>query len=254
MPPGEVACAECSGLGVYRKWPRVQLAERSSTVSCWIRRHDGLLPALFFYNTLGDYVKCAKLEVSIDGGWLILVVVAFLSKTLLKWVYLSRVGYRSPTLHLHADRLAWSAARTAADLQQWPTDFAHAWIRLRLVCDKNIRFEERCLLFPKWGLFIKTSWPVALRCHIDWICRLQLWWPFQRSWHIKKARETRLTACRSLSQNARPAAGMSTRQIPPQLTHGATLPYRLNVLHVIVVTFSTIVAYPKSQKNMHNGL
>ena len=52
----------------------------------------------------------------------------------------------------------------------------------------------------------------------------------------------------------RPAAGMSTRQIPPQLTHGATLPYRLNVLHVIVVTFSTIVAYPKSQKNMHNGL
>ena len=48
--------------------------------------------------------------------------------------------------------------------------------------------------------------------------------------------------------------GMSTRQIPPQLTHGATLPYRLNVLHVIVVTFSTIVAYPKSQRNMHNGL
>ena len=47
---------------------------------------------------------------------------------------------------------------------------------------------------------------------------------------------------------------MSTRQIPTQLTHGATLPYRLNVLHVIVVTFSTIVAYPKSQRNMHNGL
>ena len=89
---------------------------------------------------------------------------------------------------------------------------------------------------------------MALRCHIDWMCCLQLWWPFQRSWHIKKARETRITACRSLSQNARPAAGMSTRQIPPQLTYGATLPYRLNVLHVIVVTFSTIVAYPKSQK------
>ena len=61
----------------------------------------------------------------------------------------------------------------------------------------------------------------------------------------QKARETRITACRSLSQNARPAAGMYTRQIPPQLTHGATLPYRLNVLHVIVVTFSTVVAYPK---------
>ena len=45
--------------------------ERSSTVSCWIRRHDGLLPALFFYNTPGDYVKCAKLGVSTDGGWLI---------------------------------------------------------------------------------------------------------------------------------------------------------------------------------------
>ena len=38
------------------------------------------------------------------------------------------------------------------------------------------------------------------------------------------------------------------------LTHGATLPYRLNVLHVIVVTFATNVAYQKSQKNMHNGL
>ena len=52
-----------------------------------------------------------------------------------------------------------------------------------------------------------------------------------------------ITACRSLSQNAQFSAGMSTRQIPPQLTHGATLPYRLNVLHVIVVTFSMIVAY-----------
>ena len=83
---------------------------------------------------------------------------------------------------------------------------------------------------------------MALRCHINWICVLQLWWPFQRSGHIKKARETRITVCRSLSENARTAAGMSTRQIPPQLTHGATLPYRLNVLHVIVVTFSTIVA------------
>ena len=69
----------------------------------------------------------------------------------------------------------------------------------------------------------------------------------------KKPEKTCITACRSLSQNAQPAAGMSTRQNPPQLTHGATLPYRLNVLHVIVVTFSTIVAYPKSQRNMHNG-
>ena len=59
----------------------------------------------------------------------------------------------------------------------------------------------------------------------------------------KPEKHVHATACRSLSQNAQPAAGMSTRQIPPQLTHGATLPYRLNVLHVIVATFSTIVAY-----------
>ena len=59
----------------------------------------------------------------------------------------------------------------------------------------------------------------------------------------QKSQKTCKTACRSLSQNAQPAASMSTPQIPPQLTHGATLPYRLNVLHVIVVTFSTIVAY-----------
>ena len=58
-----------------------------------------------------------------------------------------------------------------------------------------------------------------------------------------KSQKKCITAGRSLSQNAQPAAGMSTPQSPPQLTHGATLPYRLNVLHVIVVTFSTIVAY-----------
>ena len=70
----------------------------------------------------------------------------------------------------------------------------------------------------------------------------------------QKARETRITGCKSLSHNPRPAAGMSTRQIPPQLTHAATLSYRLNVLHVIALTFSTIVAYQKCQRIMHNGL
>ena len=53
--------------------------------------------------------------------------------------------------------------------------------------------------------------------------------PWKRSWHIKKARETCKTACRSLSQNARPAAGMSTRQIPPQLQW----------MRVVVVTCTT---------------
>ena len=33
----------------------------------------------------------------------------------------------------------------------------------------------------------------------------------------------------AVTARAQPAAGMSTRQNPPQLTHGAMLPYRLNV-------------------------
>ena len=53
--------------------------------------------------------------------------------------------------------------------------------------------------------------------------------------------------CLLLSSHARPIA-------PPPVTSGATLPSRLNLLPAIVVTFSTIVAYQKSQRNTHNGL
>ena len=60
-------CAECSGLVVTSCWIRRAVIDGH----CWIRRYDGLLPVLFFYNNPGDYVKCAKLGVSTDGGWLI---------------------------------------------------------------------------------------------------------------------------------------------------------------------------------------
>ena len=69
---------------------------------------------------------------------------------------LSRVDrLRNASLRLHAVHPAWSAAQiaSAADLQQWAKHFAHAWKRPRLVRDKNIRFEERCLLF----LILRTS-------------------------------------------------------------------------------------------------
>ena len=67
--------------------------------------------------------------------------------------------------------------------------------------------------------------------------------------------------CGLLSSHARPVAPPPVTYATvlknlhcKQLTHGATLPYRLNLLPAIVVTFSTIVAYQKSQRNTHNGL
>ena len=45
---------------------------------------------------------------------------------------------------------------------------------------------------------------------------------------------------------------LSPLQLQKELAvHGATLPYQLNLCPAIVVTFSTIVAYQKSQRNMH---
>ena len=49
---------------------------------------------------------------------------------------------------------------------------------------------------------------------------------------------------------------LSPLQLQEELAvHGATLPYQLNLCPAIfVLTFSTIVAYQKSQRNTHNGL
>ena len=48
---------------------------------------------------------------------------------------------------------------------------------------------------------------------------------------------------------------LSPLQLQKELAvHGATLPYQLNLCPAILVTFSTIVAYQKSQRNTRKGL